>query len=105
MPVLLLGCLLAGIGTLFLIRSFWRWRANPQRPNTACGKCNYPVFGLSTTTCPECGADWRQVGLTKLNPQATLADGIILAVGAAITSLGLLLSGMALVDVVLTRMF
>lgn len=30
-----------------------------------CGACRYPVRGLSTFTCPECGADLRDVGIIK----------------------------------------
>src|SRR5690348_16120877 len=28
-----------------------------------CGKCQYPVRGISTFQCPECGADLREVGI------------------------------------------
>jgi hypothetical protein len=31
----------------------------------SCGKCGYQVRGISTLNCPECGADLREVGITK----------------------------------------
>jgi hypothetical protein len=30
----------------------------------ACGACGYPVRGLTSWTCPECGADLQAVGTT-----------------------------------------
>lgn len=32
---------------------------------TRCGRCRYPVRGLSSFECPECGADLRDVGMIK----------------------------------------
>lgn len=29
----------------------------------SCGRCFYPVRGLSTFSCPECGSDLREVGI------------------------------------------
>lgn len=29
-----------------------------------CGQCGYHVAGLSTMSCPECGGDFREVGIT-----------------------------------------
>lgn len=29
----------------------------------SCGQCGYAVRGLTTFTCPECGADLREVGI------------------------------------------
>lgn len=29
----------------------------------SCGRCRYPVTGLTTFVCPECGADLRTVGI------------------------------------------
>lgn len=39
------------------------WRERP-REHAACGQCQYPVTGLETFVCPECGSDLRQVGIT-----------------------------------------
>jgi hypothetical protein len=32
--------------------------------DAACGRCGYPVAGLSTHECPECGTDWRTAGVS-----------------------------------------
>lgn len=34
-------------------------------PTLGCGKCGYPVRGLSELTCPECGADLTEVGIIR----------------------------------------
>jgi hypothetical protein len=45
-----------------------------------CGKCGYPVQGLPTFTCPECGSDLRQVGIVtswQARPVGPLARGLL----------------------------
>ena len=32
----------------------------------SCGRCHYPVRGMPTFVCPECGADVRDVGIVLL---------------------------------------
>lgn len=34
-----------------------------QRDGGRCGKCGYNVRGIESWTCPECGADLREVGI------------------------------------------
>ena len=54
---LLLGCV---VGLVFL----WiRVLRNPGGSEPTCGKCGYAVQGLSALTCPECGSDFRAVGI------------------------------------------
>ncbi|MEO6437283.1 MAG: hypothetical protein ABIP55_16190, partial [Tepidisphaeraceae bacterium] len=38
-----------------------------------CGRCGYPVRGLPTLACPECGGDLRNVGIVApgIRPRAT----------------------------------
>ncbi len=82
---------LAG-GVLLLV--FSRRRA-PDHP--ACGKCGYNVQASigSVTRCPECGADFRQAGITpprgkrKRNPYMIAAGValIVLSVGCLGTTL------------------
>lgn len=31
----------------------------------SCGACGYPVRGLKVNRCPECGGDFKQVGVTR----------------------------------------
>jgi hypothetical protein len=47
---------------------------------TTCGKCGYAVTGLSTLTCPECGADFRTVGMLTPVQRAGWAPTILLVV-------------------------
>jgi len=54
--------LLAGVG---LLAATWRRRKGGRRqvPQPSCGNCGYPVRGLESFTCPECGSDLREVGI------------------------------------------
>ena len=38
------------------------WR-RPRPPVSCCGACRYPVVGLESLTCPECGGDLRVAGI------------------------------------------
>ena len=42
---------------------FWRHskRSEPAAPR--CGRCGYPVVGLSSERCPECGSFFAEVGV------------------------------------------
>lgn len=57
--------------TLLLAAAFLLWRRARHRrhhagtADPACGHCGYLVKGLSTFTCPECGSDLREVGITR----------------------------------------
>jgi len=55
--VILVGLLLAFVGALVASRG----RKAPQEP--VCGACRYPVRGLPGWVCPECGGDFREVGI------------------------------------------
>jgi hypothetical protein len=59
--VLLIGAVIVGAAVVFLVAAIVRWRDRIRVPS--CGACRYPVEGLSTFTCPECGADLRGVGI------------------------------------------
>lgn len=74
LPILLILVLaaVAGIVLLFLHASK-RGKAEP-----ACGKCGYAVRGLSSFTCPECGADLREVGIVTAKGGIPTAAWIIL---------------------------
>ncbi len=48
-----------------LLRLWWDVAVQLQRPRPpACGKCGYNVAALTTMHCPECGGDFRTVGIT-----------------------------------------
>lgn len=55
--VLVFGCLV-GLGWLW-----WRVLRRPLQGMPTCGQCGYIVEGLSELTCPECGGDFRKVGI------------------------------------------
>jgi len=38
-------------------------KRGPRVSDPSCGRCGYAVRGLPTFTCPECGADLREVGI------------------------------------------
>ncbi len=42
-----------------------RRRAGVKADAGVCGACGYTVKGLTTFTCPECGADLRQAGIQR----------------------------------------
>ena len=54
---LMVGCL---VGLIFLwVRALRRSRGDLP----TCGRCGYAARGVSTLNCPECGADYREVGI------------------------------------------
>lgn len=53
----------------------WLWRrrlAGEAITEPGCGRCGYPVRGLSTSICPECGSDRGVVGIVEPLPPLTL---------------------------------
>jgi hypothetical protein len=68
MELILLG--LMGVMVLGVIGAVvWLIARRPRGsgdPNLmACGACGYAVRGVQTTSCPECGADLREVGIAR----------------------------------------
>lgn len=69
LPFGVLGCLspvlLIGLVAI-CIRMLWLSLMPPSKMSreAACGSCGYSVAGLTTPACPECGADWRDAGIT-----------------------------------------
>lgn len=62
-----------------------------------CGKCGYPTQGLPGLTCPECGSDLREVGITHRGARrgATIL-GPIWAITLLVFVPGLILGGIFL---------
>lgn len=52
--------ILGAIG-VSIVAAIVRWRDRIRQP--CCGACRYPVEGLTTFTCPECGKDFREAGI------------------------------------------
>ncbi len=63
---LLLGCVV-GLGVLW-----YRVLRNPRDGLPTCGRCGYAVHGLTAMTCPECGCDFRQVGIDTPKQRGTV---------------------------------
>jgi len=61
-PIVSLLCLLVCPIAVVAAIMLFRRRKGPTHP--ICGKCGYAVRGLPTFTCPECGSDLREVGIS-----------------------------------------
>jgi len=70
-------CMLSGvvIVVLFLALVLAKRRSSSAANQPVCGQCQYPVQGLPTFTCPECGADLREVGIITPRRHRPLGPG------------------------------
>ncbi|MCP3906319.1 MAG: hydrogenase maturation nickel metallochaperone HypA [Planctomycetes bacterium] len=69
----IIASLLLGLVTLVLASGglIWIWvrvAQSGRRRRPGCGQCGYDVALLETMTCPECGSDFRAVGITRSAP-------------------------------------
>ena len=80
MALLVLVMMVVSLAGGVLLIVFTR-RRRPDHP--ACGNCGYNVHGSigSVTRCPECGADFGQVGIT---PPRGKRNPFMIAAGVAI---------------------
>jgi hypothetical protein len=64
---IMLGLLAASLACFIgLIVLWWKALAKPTGSGEpSCGRCGYVARGSSTLNCPECGADYRQVGIVS----------------------------------------
>jgi DNA-directed RNA polymerase subunit RPC12/RpoP len=75
---------------------FRLYKQASDKPPLSCPACSYPVKGISTLNCPECGADFREVGITpgdqagKHRKLVSIVVGSVVAVIAAIALAALL---------------
>lgn len=90
----------------FAIRAIWVTITPPRKgvKQPSCEKCKYPVSGLTTPNCPECGNDLRQTGIITRPMEIRRRGGL----GGAILGLTyLLLCGfglsMLLLSILTTR--
>lgn len=97
-----LSCILMAV-LLCLPGLVWLWARvlrKPKHCHAVCGQCQYIVEGLQTMFCPECGSDFRKVGIEMphkrgrvepvtflalwtllLGPVALCISGFIIAIG------------------------
>lgn len=63
-------------------------------PTPSCPKCHYPVKGISSLNCPECGVDFREVGIVPRKPvsRRLLIQSVLIAAIIS-TVCGFVLSG------------
>jgi hypothetical protein len=99
--------LLFGIGLVVVAVTLGGRRAPGRVAQPSCGRCGYAVEGLETLRCPECGGDFRAVGIrtpemTGLTPQ-TRVKLLVLAWTIIVPTLAVPLAG--LVDRSLPRRF
>ncbi len=67
----------------------WFMARRSEKGEQSCGKCGYSVRHLTTFSCPECGADLREVGI---RPQP--GNGPVgIAVAAGVFAMFILLCG------------
>src|SRR5262245_53888215 len=65
---LIFACLLL---IMLFVAAYVVLRPNPSPATDEgpfCGQCGYPVTGLPTSTCPECGCDRREVEPVNIRP-------------------------------------
>gem|GEM_PF-6566628 len=49
-------------GLCYCVGVYYQSRRS-KNEGMGCGRCAYPANGLTNMSCPECGADFREVGL------------------------------------------
>ena len=81
-PMMELSCV-AVIPLLCLLGLIWLWYRvlrKPKQQHAICGHCQYIVVGLETMFCPECGSDFRRVGIRAPDKRGRVEPGNFLAV-------------------------
>ena len=53
----------------------------------ACGSCGYSVQGLPSFTCPECGADLREVGIVTSSTRSPVGPALLVVLWTTILPL------------------
>jgi hypothetical protein len=61
---------LAILGSPYAAGTASRWLSGTEPPSGICKKCRYPLYGLQSTVCPECGTPFT-IEENKESPDAT----------------------------------
>jgi hypothetical protein len=86
---LLAAFAVGGFGIALIAMAFRIQRERRRNmPRVGCAKCGYPARGLTTFTCPECGADLREVGITRRDTKSS-DIGVLLMSGTCIVIVAL----------------
>ena len=95
--VFLFIALLVVIGLIVGI-VLWATSGRGSSQGMSCGSCGYGVRGLSQLSCPECGADLREVGIQRGGSPGRRLTGIVLTcICGAMVLLGCGVTGLAFV--------
>mgnify|MGYP005845222723 CR=1 FL=1 len=83
--LLILGLSLASIitGVVLLVMHY---RRPGGGEGNQCGRCGYPVRGVSTLNCPECGADLREVGIASIRRGGVVLPWVLIGVGLLVST-------------------
>lgn len=66
------------VGSLLLGLSVGgRYPRGPRVQAPCCGNCHYPVRGMPTFVCPECGSDVREAGIVLPRPATRPRLGVL----------------------------
>ena len=76
------------VGIVLLVKS-----GKQAAEGGGCGACGYTVRGVSTFSCPECGADLREVGIQSTGKSSKAAGFTLTLIGAAVLGLILVCGG------------
>lgn len=90
--VVLIGAVIIGALVVTAVATVVRWRDRVRVPS--CGACRYPVEGLTSFTCPECGADLRETGILApgMRPKHRIFVAEMFAAWAVVAVVGMLIT-------------
>ena len=94
-PIELLILALPAVAALIvlIVIAVRRSRRQGSADGGTCGKCGYNVRGIGSTTCPECGADLREVRIVA-EKRGGAGPWIVAAVIVGVLLFGCVCSGL-----------
>ena len=100
MALSVMGLIVLAIPVACLLGLVWLWvrvLRKPTMQHAVCGHCQYIVEGLPTLFCPECGSDFRKVGIQTPSRQGHVEPANFLAAWTALLlPLAMLISGVVI---------